>query len=206
MKNSPSFVLNLSQKIITENQVKRMREKEKHGSEGMKSVTIRMSPELKNLLDTQRTLTGQTVTKILERAIANLSHSNQARSPSSNNQEMHTRQLKEIANDLRQIAHKVDKVVAKRAPNKYDSLDVVVVGKRHPWQNHPQKEKIFQVVRAMHRVGANLSMIASGLNFEGLKKNTMSGQWRETDLKKILEEIKRESDYLPPVYSLPDKS
>jgi len=49
-------------------------------------------------------------------------------------------------------------------------------------------------------------MIASGLNFEGLKKSARSGEWREADVKKIVDEIKRENDYLPPIYSLPDKS
>ena len=58
----------------------------------------------------------------------------------------------------------------------------------------------------MHRVGANLSMIASGLKLEGFKKSTRGGEWEETDVKKILEEIKRERDYLPPIYSVPDKS
>jgi hypothetical protein len=57
----------------------------------------------------------------------------------------------------------------------------------------------------MHRVGANLSMIASGLNLEGLKKNTRDGEWRVTDVKKIIDKIKQESNYLPPIYSLPDK-
>ena len=42
----------------------------------------------------------------------------------------------------------------------------------------------------MHRVGANLSMIASGLNLEGLKKSTRGGEWRETDVKNIIDEIK----------------
>jgi hypothetical protein len=172
----------------------------------MKSVTIKMSPELKNLLDTERKSTGETVAKILERAIANLSDSNKPRHPSANSQELLTRHLQQIANDLRQIAHKVDRIVAKRAFNENETFKVVVVGKKHPWQNHPQKAKIYQVVRAMHRVGANLGMIASGLNLEGLQKSAQDDEWRETDVRKILEEIKQERDYLPPVYSLPDKS
>ena len=182
-----------------------MQGKEKHGLEGKKSITIKMSAELKNLLDTKRKLTGETIAKILERAVANLVNSNQTQPPNGNNQEFHTRHLQEIAKDLRQIAHKVEKIATKRASNKYEELNVVVVGKKHPWQNHPQKVKIYQVVRAMHRVGANLSMIASGLKLEGLKKSTRGGEWRETDVKKIIEEIKRERDYLPPIYSLPDK-
>lgn len=183
-----------------------MKGKENYGLEGKKSVTIKMSTELKNLLDTKRKLTGETTAKILERAVANLVHSNQTQPPNSNNQESPTRHLQEIAKDLRQIAHKIDKIVAKGASNKYESLNVVVVGKKHPWQNHPQKQKIYQVVRAMHRVGANLNMIASGLNLEGLKKSPRAAEWSATDVKKILEEIKQERDYLPPVYSLPDKS
>jgi hypothetical protein len=205
MNNTPFFRLKLISKMNTESQVKRMQGKEKHELESKKSITIKMSAELKNLLDTKRKLTGETTAKILERAVANLVNSNQTLPPYGNNQELHTHQLQEIAKDLRQIAHKVDKIMTIRASNKYEALNVVVVGKKHPWQNHPQKEKIYQVVRAMHRVGANLSMIASGLKLEGLKKSTRAGEWSVTDVKKIVEEIKRERDYLPPIYSLPDK-
>jgi hypothetical protein len=184
-----------------------MQGKSKHGLEGRKSVTIRMSAELKHLLDTKRELTGETISEILEKAVANLFDANQIQPPDRTHQELPTRQLQEIANDLRKIAHKVDKfAAAERSPKKTEALNVVVVGKKKlPWQNHPQKERIFQVVRAMHRVGANLSMIASGLKLEGIKKSTRSGEWREADVKKIVEEIKRENDYLPPIYSLPDK-
>jgi hypothetical protein len=206
MDNTPFFRLKIISKMNTESPVKRMQGKEKHGLEGQKSITIKMSAELKNLLDAKRKLTGQTIAKILERAVANLVDSNQTQPLYGKNQELHTRQLQEIANDLRQIAHKIDKFAAKRASKKHEALNIVVVGKKHPWQNHPQKEKIFQVVRAMHRVGANLSMIASGLNLEGVKKSTRAGEWSVTDVKNIVEEIKRESDYLPPIYSLPDKS
>ncbi|MEE9494966.1 MAG: hypothetical protein V3V39_00460 [Desulfobacterales bacterium] len=201
----PFFRVKLISKINSESQGNRMQGKAKHGLDGRKSITIKMSAELKNLLDTERKLTGETIGKTLEKAVTNLFNSNQTKPPYSNHQELESRQLQEIANDLRQIAHKIDKIAAKRPSEKYEALNVVVVGKKRPWQNHPQKEKIFQVVRAMHRVGANLSMIASGLKLEGLKKSTRGGEWRETDVKKIVEEIKREGDYLPPIYSLPDK-
>jgi hypothetical protein len=183
-----------------------MQGKAKNGLAGSKSITIKISAELKNLLDAKKELTGETISKILERAVTKLFDSNQNQPSYSNHQELPARQLQEIAGDLRQIAHKVDKLAAKGPSKKYETLNVVVVGKRRPWQNHPQKEKIFQVVRAMHRVGANLSMIASGLKLEGLNKSTRGGEWGETDVKKILEEIKRERDYLPPIYSVPDKS
>jgi hypothetical protein len=205
INNTSFFRLKLISNVNIESQVNRMQGKEKHELEDKKSITIKMSAELRNLLDTKRELTGETTAKILERAVANLVSSNQTQPPYGNHQELHTRHLQEIAKDLRQIAHKVDKLAAKRASNKHEPLNVVVVGKKRPWQNHPQQEKIFQVVRAMHRVGANLSMIASGLKLEGLKKSTRGGEWRETDVETIIEEIKRERDYLPPIYSLPDK-
>jgi predicted RNA-binding protein with EMAP domain len=205
MQNIPFLGYKLISKMNSETQGKRMQGNAKQELEVKKSITIKMSAELKNLLDTKRELTGETISKILERAVKNLFNSNQTQSSYSKHQEMHIRQLQEIANDLRQIAHKVDKLAANQVSKKHEALNVVIVGKKRPWQNHPQKEKIFKVVRAMHRVGANLSMIASGLNLEGLTKSTRGGEWRETDVKKILEEIKRENDYLPPVYSLPDK-
>ena len=182
-----------------------MQGKSKHGLAGKKSITIKMSAEFKDLLDAKREATGETISKILERAVTNLFNPNQTQPPYSNSQE-HTRQLQEIANDLRQIAHKVDKIAARKISKNQEALNIVVVGKKRPWQDHPQREKIFQVVRAMHRVGANLSMIASGLNFEGLNKNTRGGEWGEADVKIILDAIRQESDYLPPIYSIPDKS
>ncbi len=165
-----------------------------------------MSAELKKLIDKERKLTGETITKIIERAVANLLNSNQRQSPYDTNQELQTNQLLEIANDLRQIVHKVDKIATKQASDKFEALNVVAVSKKHPWQNHPQKERIYKFARAMHRVGANSSMIASGLNIEGIKKSAVDGRWKATDVKKIIEEIKQESDYLAPIYSLPDGS
>jgi hypothetical protein len=79
-----------------------------------------------------------------------------------------------------------------------------MIGKKQPWHNHPQKEKLFQMVRDMHRVGANLTMIASALNLEGLPSITEDGQWKTVDVDKIVAEIKKERDYLPPLYSLPE--
>jgi len=182
-----------------------MKRKKKHASEDKKTITIKVSAEVKKLIDEERKLTGETITKIIERAVANLLNSDQRQSPHNVNQELQTNKLRDIANDLRQIVHKVDKIATKQASDKFEALNVVLVGKKHPWQNHPQKEKIYKVDRAMHRVGANLSMISSGLNLEGLKNSTEKGEWKVTDVKKIVEEIKQESDYLPPIYSLPDE-
>jgi hypothetical protein len=60
------------------------------------------------------------------------------------------------------------------------------------------------MVRDMHRVGANLTMIASALNLEGLPSITEDSQWKTVDVDKIVAEIKKERDYLPPLYSLPE--
>ena len=164
-----------------------------------------MSAELKKRIDQERKLTGETITQVIERSVANLLNSNQRQSQYHANQELQTNQLRGIAGSLRQIVHKIDKIATEQASDKSEELNVIVVGKKHPWQNHPQKEKIFKLVRAMHRVGANSSLIVSGLNLEGLKNIIGDGEWKTTDVKKIIEEIKRESDYLPPIYSLPDE-
>ena len=170
--------------------------KEKNHSGSKKTITIRVSSDVKELINKERKLTGETITKIIERAIINLLNPHQ---------KLQANQLQEIAKDLKVIVHKVDKIAKAQSLDRIETLNVVVVGKKHPWQNHPQKEKIFKVVRAMHRVGANLSMIATGLNLEGLKTGTRGAEWKASDVKRIVEEIKQESDYLPPIYSLPDK-
>lgn len=150
-------------------------------------------------------MTGETIAQIIERAVANLLNSTKGQSANNFDSKLQSEQLQKISNDLRLIAYKVEKIATKQSPDEFKAFNVVVVGKKHPWQNHPKKEKIFKLVRAMHRVGANISMIASGLNIEGIKKNSSDSQWKATDVKTILEEIKKESDYLAPIYSLPDE-
>ena len=179
--------------------------KGKRCSEDKKTITIEVSAELRELIDEERKLTGETVDKIIERAVADFRNADQRQSSCTTNQGLYTDQLRKIANDLRQIVHQVDKIAAKQATDKYEALNFVVVGKKHPWKNHPQKEKIYNLVKAMHRVGANLSMIVSGLNIEGIKKSSKEGQWETADVEMIIAEISQESDYLPPIYSLPDE-
>jgi hypothetical protein len=182
-----------------------MRTKEKQFSEARKSMTIKVPAELKKQIDDERKLTGQTITQIVERAVAHLFNSDQRPSRSNTDQELQSKQLREIANDLRVIVHKLDRMAAKQASDKIDAVNLLVVGNRHASQNDPKKERAVKLVKAMHRVGANLSMIASGLNVEGIKKNNHDGHWQAQDVEKILEEIKQETDYLPPIYTLPEK-
>ena len=60
------------------------------------------------------------------------------------------------------------------------------------------------MVRDLHRVGANLAMIASALRLEGLQTLRGDDEWRTADIEKIVAEIKKEHDYFPPLYSLPE--
>jgi len=182
-----------------------MNAKEGRASEDKKSITIKVSAEIKELIDKERKLSGETISKIIERAVVNLRNADQRQSEYKTNQELHTNQLRKIANDLRQIVYQVDKIATKQATDQFSAPDFVVVGRKHPWQNHPQKDKIYKLVKAMHRVGANLSMIVSGLNIEGIKKSNKEDQWETADVEVIIEEIRQESDYLPPIYTLPDE-
>jgi hypothetical protein len=180
--------------------------RERQASEDKKAITIKVPAELKKLIDKERKLTGETISKIIERAVANLLNSDQRQISHNANQELHTNQLRIIANDLKQIVHKVDRIATNQAADKFEAINLVVVGKKLPWHNHPQKESIYKLVRSMHSVGANLSMIALGLNLEGFKNSTADGEWKSADVKKIIEAIRQESDYLPPIYSLPDET
>ena len=64
---------------------------------------------------------------------------------------------------------------------------------------------MYKLVKAMHRVGADLSMIASGLTIEGIKKSNQDSHWQAKDVEEILKEIKQENDYLPPIYTTPEE-
>ncbi len=181
-----------------------MKPKEQQFEMGQKSITIKVSSALKHQLDIQRKKTGETLSKIVEKAIADLLEARQKLTKSHARQKLMTQQLHDIANDLRRVVRKIDKVASEQAPDVPKTPKVVLIGKKQPWHNHPQKDKLFQMVRDMHLVGANLTMIASALNLEGLPSITEDGQWKAVDVDKIVAEIKKEHDYLPPLYSLPE--
>ena len=182
-----------------------MKRKEKHSLEFKKTITVKVSGEIKELINKEKKMTGETIAQIIERAVANLLNSDKGQFANNSNPKLQTKQLQRISNDLRLVAYKVEKIATRQSTDEFKALDVFVLGKNHPWQNHPQKKKIYKLVRAMHRVGANISMIASGLNIEGIKKNSSDSKWKAKDVKIIIEEIKKEGDYLPPIYSLPDE-
>lgn len=182
-----------------------MKRKEKHYLEFKKTITVKVSGEIKELINNEKKMTGETIAQIIERAVANLLNSDQGQPANNIDPKLQTKQLQKISNDLRIIAYKLENIDTRQSTDELKGLNVFVVSKKHPWQHHPQKGKIYKLVRAMHRVGANISMIASGLNIEGIKKNSSDSQWKATDVKTIIEEIKKESDYLPPIYSLPDE-
>jgi hypothetical protein len=182
-----------------------MKSKEKKFPEAKKSITIKVSAELKKQIDDERKLTGQTITQIVERAVSNLFNSEQRASLSNADPELHTKQLREIANDIRLAVHKINKMAAKQPCHKIDALNLVDVGSRQASKNDPQEERVYKLVKAMHRVGADLRMIVSGLNIEGIKKSNQDGPWQTKDVEKIIEKIKQENDYLPPIYTLPEE-
>ena len=181
-----------------------MNPKEKQAELDQKSITIKLSAALKRQLDTRRKKTGETQSKIIERAIAELLAARQQLKQHHSLQKLTAQQLHDIANDLRRVVQKIDKVASEQEPHGPKSRNVILVGKKQAWHNHPRKKKLFQIVRDMHRVGANLTMIASALHLEGLQPSDADGEWKVTDIDKIVAEIKKEDDYLPPLYSLPD--
>ncbi len=181
-----------------------MKSNEHQLEKGQKSITIKVSSALKHQLDIQRKKTGETLSKIIEKAIVDLLEARQKLTEQHSRQKLMAQQLHGISNDLRRVVQKIDKVVVEQAPHVRKTPKVILIGKKPPWHNHPQKRKLFQMVRDMHRVGANLAMIASALNLEGLQSLTEDGQWKVVDVDKIVAEIKKEHDYLPPLYSLPE--
>jgi hypothetical protein len=47
-------------------------------------------------------------------------------------------------------------------------------------------------------------MIASALRLEGLQNMNGDDEWKALDVEKIVAEIKKERNYFPPLYSLPE--
>jgi hypothetical protein len=181
-----------------------MKPEDKQLEEGQKPLMIRIPAELKRKLDRRKKRTGETLSKMVEKAIANLLETDQKPERLETEQKLLSQQMHDIANELRKIVHKIDKIAPDHTTDGRLPLNVVVIGKKQPWQNHPQKDKLFQMVRDLHRVGANLTMIASALRLEGLQNVTADGEWTTADIEKIIAEIKKERDYIPPLYSLPE--
>ncbi|MDX1708301.1 MAG: hypothetical protein R3274_06850 [Desulfobacterales bacterium] len=173
-------------------------------NQNRKSLMIRVSAELKQKLDDQKKQTGETLNAMVERAIANLLDAQQKSSRRAAEQKHLARQLDEIATDLRKIITKIKNLTPKSVSDGQQETTVVVIRHKQPWNHHPQKERIFQVVRDMHRVGANVTMIASALRLEGLQTINKDGEWKAADVEQIVAAIKKEPDYFPPLYSVPE--
>jgi hypothetical protein len=125
-KHKPASFFNL----LIQRNVQRMRPPDKRNAENHKNLVIKVSAEIRHKLDRQKKRTGETLSKMVERAIANLLDADQKASRFHTEQELLAQQLHEIANDLRKIVHKIDAIAPEHTTEEKRCLNMLVLGKK----------------------------------------------------------------------------
>jgi ribosomal protein L17 len=195
----------------TPNRERQRKWKKKQVSNGMRAVTVMLPSLTKDLIDKERKETGETVAKVIERAVINLlgsaaTASNRSIEAASNNvlRELPTEDMQQVAADLRNIVHRFAKLAGIKPSVTSNKLTVTNDGSGKPEQQDGYPKEIYRLVRLLHNMEVSYDEIACTLNKR--KYTTLSGdnEWKIGDVKEVLNDISQKYGHINPLFSISD--
>lgn len=195
----------------TPNRERQRKWKKKQVSNGLRAVTVMLPTLIKDLIDTERKETGDTIAKVVERAVISLlgspaTASNRSIANASNDvlRDLPTEDMQQIADDLKSIFHRFEKLAGMKPSVTSNKKSVTNDGSEKPEQQNGYPKEIYRLVRLLHNMEVSHDEIALTLNKR--KYKTLSGDnvWKIGDVKAVLDDINQKYGHINPLVSILD--
>jgi hypothetical protein len=195
----------------TPNRERQRKWKKKQVSNGMRAVTVMLPSLTKGLIDKERKETGETVAKVIERAVINLlgsaaTASNRSIEIAANDvlRELPTEDMQQIAADLRNIVHRFAKLADIKPSVTSNKLTVTNDGSGKPEQQAVYPKEIYRLVRLLHNMEVSHDEIAFTLNKRKYKTLSGDNEWKIGDVKEVINDISQKYGHINPLFSISD--
>ena len=185
--------------------------KEKQVSIGLRAVTVMLPILVKDLIDKERKNTGETIAKVIERAVINLlgsqkTASTQSNATASNNvlRDVSSEDMQRITDDLKRIVHQFETLADTKPSVTSNTTAVTNDGSEKFERQDGYPNEIYRLVRLLHNMEVSHDEIASTLNKR--KYKTLSGdtEWKLSDIKAVLDDISQKYGHIDPLFSISD--
>ena len=164
--------------------------KEKQAKSGKKSVTIMISKAAKDLIDKEKSKTGQTIAEIIEKALQGTYGNTQAQDI-----------LIGIAEDLKEAAELIETI----APHAVTSKKSIVASngmeiQLPPREVDPNRDEIYRIIgEAEYKHVLFFQETATHLNYKKYKTLSGKDEWDEEQVEAVVRDIKANKQiYLVP--------
>ena len=195
----------------TLNRERQRKWKQKQASNGMRTVTVMLPVEIKDLIDQKRKETGTTIAQIIEAAIVNLLTAPEDESQNlvktKSNQvveEFPTAELHQIGIDLKAIVHRFETLSKSKSAFTGNKKAVTNNVCAESETENSQPEEIYRLVRLLNNMEVSPDEIAFTLNKRKFKTLSGNVEWKLEDVHEVLKDIHQKYGHINPLFSITD--
>ena len=197
----------------TTNSERQRKWKQKQAANGMRTVTVMLPVEIKNLIDQKRKETGATLSQIIETAVVNLLAGPQDKSQNaiktkSNHvvEEFPTAELHKIGIDLKAIIHRFETLSKPKSAVTGNKNAVTNNASAESEAETSRSKEIYRLVRLLNNMEVSPDEIALTLNKRKFKTLSGNAEWKLEDVHEVLSEIHQKYGHINPLFSITGNS
>jgi hypothetical protein len=193
----------------TTNSERQRKWKQKQAANGMRTVTVMLPVEIKDLIDQKRKETGASLAQIIETAVVNLLAAPEARSQGSvetqSNQvvdKFPIAELHQIGDDLKTIVYRLESLSELKYADTGNKTTVTNNASAGEKAENSRSKEIYRLVRLLNNMEVSPDEIASTLNKRKFKTLSGNAEWKLEDVHEVLSEIHQKYGHINPLFSI----
>ena len=193
----------------TSNRERQRKWKQKQASNGMRTVTVMLPVEIKDLIDQKRKETGSTIAQIIETAVVNLlaapADTSQDAMKTILNQKVNEfpdAELNQIAIDLKAIVYRFETLSKSKSDVTGNKKAVTNNVSAESEAQNSQSKEIYRLVRLLNNMEVSPDEIVSTLNKRKLKTLSGNAEWKLEDVHEVLKDIHHKYGHINPLFSI----
>jgi predicted transcriptional regulator len=193
----------------TSNRDRQRKWKQKQVSNGMRTVTVMLPVEIKDLIDQKRKESGKTIAHIIETAVVNMLAAPQVAPQSimkteSNRrvEELPAEELHQIGDDLKAIVHRFENLATSNSAVSGNKKTVTNNGSDEFERQNSLSKEIYRLVRLLNNMEVSPDEIAVTLNKRKFKTLSGNTEWKLEDVHEVLKDIHQKYGHINPLFSI----
>jgi hypothetical protein len=183
--------------------------KQKQVSNGMRTVTVMLPAEIKDLIDQKRKETGATFAQIIETAVVNLLAAPEETSQNIMNIQSNqivkgftTGKLHQIGAELKAITQRFEKLAESKSAVSGNKKPVTNNDSIETEPENSRTQEIYRLVRLLNNMEVSTDEIVFTLNKRKFKTLSGNSEWQLEDVHEVIKNIHQKYGHINPLFSI----
>ena len=193
----------------TSNRERQRKWKQKQVSNGMRTVTVMLPVEIKDLIDQRRKATGTTLAQIINTAVVNLLAAPEEPTQSIMKIELNQKveafpaeELHQIGAELKAIIQRFEKLAESNPAVSGNEKTVTNNVSDESAPKNSRTKEIYRLVRLLNNMEVSPDEIVFTLNKRKFKTLSGNAEWKLEDVHEVLKDIHQKYGHINPLFSI----